>query len=75
MIARAYDALWAEHERVCANCVKILVQGDRGLEREFLRAKQKDPKHFDEVRLREERLLGPERRRILGLNKYGRRIE
>jgi hypothetical protein len=68
-IARAYDALWREHERVGANCVKILAQGDRGLQRELLRAKQEDPKHFDEVRLREERLSGPERRRILGLNK------
>lgn len=74
-IAHAYDALWAEHQRVRAVCIKILAQGDRSLERRLLRAKPEDPKHIDEVLLYEERLSRPERRRILGLNKYGRKIE
>jgi hypothetical protein len=74
-IARAYDALGAEHERVRAVCIKILAQGDSSLERRLLRAKPEDPKHLDEVLLYEERLSRPERRRILRLNRYGRKIE
>ena len=74
-IARAYDALWAEHQRVRVVCIKILAQGDPSLERRLLRAKPEDPKHLDEVLLYEDRLSRPERRRILGLNRYGRRIE
>jgi hypothetical protein len=74
-IARAYDALWAERERVRAICIKILAQGDPSLERRLLRAKPENPKHLDEVLLYEDRLSRPERRRILGLNRYGRKIE
>ena len=74
-IARAYDALWAEHERVRAICIKILAQGELSLERRLLRAKPENPKHLDEVLVYEERLSRPERRRILGLNRYGRKIE
>jgi hypothetical protein len=74
-IARAYDALWAEHHRVRGVCIQILAQGDPSLERRLLRAKPDDPKHRDEVLLYEDRLSRPERRRILGLNKYGRKIE
>jgi hypothetical protein len=74
-IARAYDALWAEHHRVRGVCIQILAQGDRSLERRLLRAKPDDPKHLDEVHLYEGRLSRPERRRILGLNRYGRKIE
>jgi hypothetical protein len=74
-ISRAYDALWAEHQRVRAICIKILAQGDRSLERRLLRAKPDDPKHLDEVLLYEDRLSRLERRRILGLNRYGRKIE
>lgn len=73
-IATAYDALSAEHQRVRAACVKILAQGDRGLERQLLRASLNDPKRHDEVLLYEKRLSRPERREILGLNKYGRKI-
>jgi hypothetical protein len=74
-IARAYDALWAEHERVRVVCMKVLAQGDRGLQRELLRAKPDDHKQHDEVLLHEERLSRPERRRILKLNTYGRKLE
>ena len=74
-IARAYDALWAEHQRVRADCIKILAQCDPSLERRLLRAKPEDPKHIDEVLVYEGRLSRPERRRILGLNRYGRKIE
>ncbi len=45
--------------------MRILAQGDRGLERELLRAKPEDPKHHDEVLLYEERLSRSQRRRIL----------
>ena len=74
-IARAYDALWAEHQRVRGVCIKILAQGDPSLERRLLRAKPEDPKHIDEVLVYEDRLSRPERRRILRLNRYGRKIE
>ena len=74
-IARAYDALWDEHQRVRGVCIKILAQGDRSLERRLLRAKPEDPKHIDEVLVYEGRLSRPERRRILRLNSYGRKIE
>jgi len=62
-------------QRVRGVCIKILAQGERNLERRLLRAKPEDPKHIDEVLVYEDRLSRPERRRILGLNKYGRKIE
>jgi hypothetical protein len=74
-IARAYDALWAEHQRVRGVCMKILAQGDGKLERSLLRAKQDDDAHHEEVLLYEERLSVPQRRRISRLNSYGRKIE
>jgi hypothetical protein len=37
-IARAYSCLQEEHDRIRVACVKILSQGDKGLERELLRA-------------------------------------
>ena len=74
-IVRAYDCLQDEHERIRAVCVKILSQNDKGLERELLRANLDDPKHHDDMLLYEERLSRPQRRRVLKLNRYGRRIE
>jgi hypothetical protein len=74
-IARAYDCLQDEHDRVRAACVKILAQKDRHLERELLRADLDSPRHHDEMLLYEERLSGPEKRRVLDLNRYGRKIE
>jgi len=74
-IARAYDCLQAEHDRVRAACVKILSQNDKTLERELLRANLDDPKHHDEMLLYEERLSRPQRRQVLDLNRYGRKIE
>ena len=74
-IARAYDSLENEHDRVRAMCIKILSQKDKALERHLLRAKLDSPKHQDEMLLYEERLSRPERRRVLGLNQYGRKVE
>jgi len=74
-IARAYDCLQDEHDRIRAACVKILSQGDKGLERELLRANLDSSRHHDEMLLYEERLSRPERRRVLDLNRYGRGIE
>jgi hypothetical protein len=50
-IARAYDCLRDEHDRVRAACVQILSQNDKSLERELLRANLNDPKHHDEMLL------------------------
>jgi hypothetical protein len=74
-IARAYDCLQEEHDRIRAACVKILAQNDRSLERELLRADLDSPEHHDEMLLYEERLSRPQRRRVLHLNRYGRKIE
>jgi hypothetical protein len=74
-IARAYDCLQDEHDRVRAACVKILAQNDRHLEKELLRADLDSPRHHDEMLLHEERLSRPQRRRVLDLNRYGRKLE
>ena len=74
-IARAYDCLQDEHDRVRAACVRILAQNDRSLERELLRADLDSPRHHDEMLLYEERLSRSQRRRVLDLNRYSRKIE
>jgi len=74
-IARAYDCLQAEHALIRAQCIKILAQNDRALERQLLRADQNSPRHHDEMLLCEERLSRPQLRRVLSLNLYGRKIE
>lgn len=74
-VARAYDSLQAEHARIRAACIKILAQKDRALERRLLRADLDSPRHHDEMLLYEERLSRPQLRRILNLNRYGRKIE
>ena len=74
-IARAYDCLQNEHARVRAACVKILSQNDKVVERHLLRANLDSSRHHDEMLLYEERLSRRERRRVLGLNRYGRKIE
>jgi hypothetical protein len=74
-IARTYDCLQREHDRVRAACIRILAQNDKGLERELLRANPDNPRHHDEMLLYEERLSRPQRHRVLDLNRYGRRIE
>ena len=58
-----------------ASCVKILSQNDQALERHLLRANLDSPQHHDEMLLYEERLSRPERRRVLDLNRYGKKIE
>jgi hypothetical protein len=74
-IARAYNCLQDEHNRVRTACVKILARNDRAVERQLLRASLDDPKHHDQVLRYEESLSRAQRRRVLGLNTYGRKIE
>jgi hypothetical protein len=74
-IVRAYDCLRNEHNRVRAACIKILSQNDKSLERELLRADPNNLRHQDEVLLYEERLSRHQRRKVLQLNRYGRKIE
>jgi hypothetical protein len=74
-IARAYSCLQDDHNRVRIACVKILSRNDGTIERELLQANLDDPKHHDEVLLYEERLSRHQRRRVLDLNTYGRKIE
>jgi hypothetical protein len=58
-IARAYDYLQREHDRVRAAYVRILAQKDRALERQLFRANLDSPRHLDEILLYEERLSLP----------------
>jgi hypothetical protein len=74
-IARAYDYLRREHDRVRKQYVKILAQNNRSLERRLFRAKLDSPQHLDEMLLHEDRLSRPQRRRALDLNRDGRRLE
>jgi hypothetical protein len=74
-IARAYDCLQDEHNRVRTAYVQSLSQNDQSLKRELLRANLDDPKHHDEILLYEERLSRPQRRRVLELNRYGKKID
>lgn len=74
-IARAYDYLKREHDRIRAVHVKILAQKDRRLERRLFRADLDSSRHLDEMLLYQERLSRPQRRRVLDLNRYGRKLE
>ena len=74
-IARAYDYLQREHDRVRAAYVRIVARKDRALERQLFRANLDSPRHLDEMLLYEERLSRPQRRRVLDLNRYGRKLE
>jgi hypothetical protein len=74
-VARAYNALWAEHERIRRGHIKMLSQGDRQLERRLLRANPDNKRHHNEVLRYEERLSGPQRRRVMELCSYGEKIE
>jgi hypothetical protein len=74
-IARAYDCLRDERDRIRAACTKILAQNDRILERKLLQADLDSPRHHDEMLLYEERLSRPQRSRVLDLNRYGKKVE
>jgi len=74
-VARAYDYLKREHDRIRAAHVKILAQKDRPLERRLLHADLDSSRHLDEMLLYEERLSRPQHRRVLDLNRYGRKLE
>jgi hypothetical protein len=74
-IARAYNALWEEHKRIRGVHMKILARGDSRLERRLFQANLDDKCHHNEVLNHEERLPRPQRRRVMKLNAYGRKIE
>ena len=74
-VARAYDYLKQEHDRIRAAHVKILAQKDRRLDRRLFRADVDSSRHLNEMLLYEERLSRPQRRRVLDLNRYGRKLE
>jgi hypothetical protein len=74
-VARAYYALWAEHKRIRRLYVEILARRDQRLERRLLRASLDDRRHHREVVEYEYRLSRPQRRRVLKLTSYGRKIE
>ena len=48
-IERAYDALWAERQRIHRIHVKTLAQGDHQVERRLMRGKMEDGKYQDEL--------------------------
>lgn len=74
-VARAYDYLRAEHDRIRVACIRILAQNNRAVQRRLLRANPGSPQHLDEMLLHEERLSGPQRQRVIDLNRYGRKLE
>jgi hypothetical protein len=74
-IRRAYNALWAEHQRIHRIHVKVLAQGDVELERRLMRRKLEDSKYLDELLDREEHLTRQQQRSIVKLNRYGVKIE
>lgn len=74
-IVWAYHCIQDEHNRVRTACVKILARNDRAVERQLLGATRDEPKHHDEVLLYEGRMSRRQRRRVLDLNTYGRKIE
>ena len=74
-VARAYDYLKREHDRIRAAHVRIIAQKDGRLERRLFRADLDSSRHLDEMLLYEERLSRPQRRRVLDLNSYGRKLE
>jgi hypothetical protein len=74
-IARAYDYLKREQDRIRAAYVRILAQNDRALQRHLYRADLDSRRHLDEMFLYEERLSCPQRDRVLDLNRYGRKLE
>jgi hypothetical protein len=74
-IDRAYDALWAEHQRIHRIHVKILAQGNRKLERRLMQRRLEDSKYLDELLDHEERLTRHKQRQVCRLTSYGVRIE
>jgi len=73
-IARAYDYLKREHDRIRAAHVRILAQNDRALERHLFPADLESPQHLGEMLLYEEQLSRQQRRHILELDRYGRKM-
>lgn len=74
-IERAYDALWAEDQRIHGIHVKILAQGDHKLERRLMKGKLEDGKYLDVILDYEEQLPRAEQRRVRKLTRYGLKIE
>ena len=74
-INRAYDALWAEHQRIHRIHVKVLAQGDPKVERKLLQGRLEDSKYQDKLLDYEEKLSRPLQRKICKLTSYGVKIE
>jgi hypothetical protein len=74
-IERAYDALWAEHQRIHRIHIMILAQGDLKLERRLGRGKLGNSKYLDELLDHEDRLSLRQRRTVYKLNSYGVKVE
>ena len=55
-IGHTYSCLQHEYDPIRVACIKMLFQGDNGLERELLRAPLVSPRHQNEMLLHEERL-------------------
>ena len=75
MLLRAHLEQRSDQRSSHLNRVKILARKDRHLERRLFRADLDSSRHFDEMLLSEERLSHPQRRRVLDLNRYGRKLE
>jgi hypothetical protein len=74
-LTRAYDALWAEHQRIHRIHVRILARGNVKLERRLMRGRLEDEKYIDKLLDYEEELTRSKQRSVLRLNRYGIKIE
>ena len=74
-IEHAYDALWAEHQRIHRIHIRLLAQGDVKLERSLKRGSLEDDKYIDQLLDFEEQLTHSKQRSVLRLNRYGVKIE
>jgi hypothetical protein len=74
-LTRAYDALWAEHQRIHRIHVRILARGNVKLERRLMRGRLEDEKYIDKLLDYEEELTRSKQRSVLRLNRYGVKIE
>jgi hypothetical protein len=74
-LTRAFDALWAEHQRIHRIHVRILARGNVKLERRLMRGRLEDEKYIDKLLDYEEELTRSKQRSVLRLNRYGVKIE
>ena len=74
-IGRAYDALWAEHQRIHRIHIRLLAQGAEKLERSLSHGNLEDGKYIDKLLDLEEGLTRSKQRSVRRLNRYGVKIE